>query len=121
MFEQQEIKTIKTEDILQEVQSVIDDGQRLVQICATRNDNGVTIDYSFDKDYKFFNLRVELAADKLELPSVSGISFPAFAYENEIQDLYGIKITGIAVDFAGKFYRKEVEAPFNPQNEAQEK
>ena len=121
MFEEQEIKEIKKEDLLGEVQAVIDDGQRLVQICATRTSSGITVDYSFDKDLNFLNLRVELPAEKLELPSISGISFPAFAYENELHDLFGIKISGIAIDFGGKFYRLDEETPFNKKTETQEK
>ena len=118
MFEQQEIIEIKTEDLLTEVQTVIDGGFRLVQMCATKTDTGLYVDYTFDKEYKFFGLRIDLPADKLELPSISGISFPAFAYENELHDLFGIKISGIAVDFDGKFYRKDVEAPFmNPETQ----
>jgi ech hydrogenase subunit D len=121
MFEEQEIKEIKKENLLAEVQSVIDDNYRIVQMSATKTNTGLTVDYSFDKDLKFLNLRIELPADELELPSISGISFPAFAYENELHDLFGIKISDIAIDFAGKFYRKEEETPFNKKTETQEK
>ncbi|MCF7791422.1 MAG: NADH-quinone oxidoreductase subunit C [Victivallales bacterium] len=121
MFEEQEVKIIKKENLHSEVQTVIDDDYRLVQMCATKTDKGLDVDYTFDKEYKFLDLRVELPADKLELPSISGISFPAFLYENELHDLFGIKISGIAIDFAGKFYRKDEEAPFNNNTEIQEK
>jgi ech hydrogenase subunit D len=121
MFEEQEIREIKKENLLAEVQSVIDDNYRIVQMCATKTATGLQVDYTFDKDLKFLNFRVELPADKLELPSISAITFPAFAYENELHDLFGIKISGIAVDFGGKFYRIEEETPFNKKPEVQEK
>lgn len=121
MFEEQEIKQIKVEQLLDEVRSVFDDGYRLVQICATRSENGLIVDYTFDKDYKFFNLRIDLPSNKLELPSISDIYFASFTYENELHDLFGIKISGINIDFGGKFYRIEEEAPFNKETQAQEK
>ena len=121
MFEEQKIKEIKKENLLAEVQSLSDDDQRLVQICATKTDTGLTMDYTFDKDLKFLGLRIELPADKLELPSISDIYFAAFIYENELHDLFGIKISGINIDFGGKFYRINEEAPFNKKTETQEK
>ncbi len=114
MVEPQEIITIKPSELLEKVTAVEADGYRLVQMHCTRTDK-LTVDYTFDdtKNYKFLDYRIELPLEGAELPSISGIYLAAFIYENELHDLFGIKIDGIAIDFGGKFYRIEEDQPFN--------
>jgi ech hydrogenase subunit D len=57
---------------------------------------------------------VQLTANDLVLPSISGVYFSAFLYENEIHDLFGISITDIALDYKGKFYQTAGKFPFKP-------
>jgi ech hydrogenase subunit D len=113
MFEEQEITVIDKAELLTRVQTLVNDGYRLVQIGCTKLVDKFQIDYTFDKDYKFYDLRVELSLEKPELPSISAICAPAFLYENEMHDLFGISISNISIDFKGKFYRLEKEAPFS--------
>jgi ech hydrogenase subunit D len=114
MVEQQEIIAIKVNDLLGKVSILKADGYRLVQICCTRTDK-LTVDYTFDdaKKYKFLDYRIELPLENAELPSITSIYLAAFIYENELHDLFGIKIDGIAIDFGGKFYRIDEKQPFN--------
>jgi len=121
MVEEQEIISIQVSELLEKVSSIEAKGYRLVQICCTRTDK-LTVDYTFDdatKNYKFLGLRLELPLENAELPSISGIYFAAFVYENELHDLFGIKIDGMAIDFGGKFYRIDVKQPFNTQEIAE--
>jgi len=111
-YEEQEIVIIDKEELLSAVQTLMDDGYRLVQIGCTKLVDHLQVDYSFDKDYKFYNLRIKLSLTNLELPSISAICLPAFLYENEIHDLFGVNVTNISIDFKGKFYRLEKDAPF---------
>ena len=46
------------------------------------------------------NLRLEVPRDA-EVPSITGIYLCAFLVENEIKELFGLNITGIAIDFEG--------------------
>ncbi len=114
MVEEQEIIVIKTSDLLEKVSALEAGGYRLVQMSCTRTDK-LTVDYTFDdtKKYKFINYRIDLPLEGAELPTISGIYLAAFIYENELHDLFGIKIDGIAIDFGGKFYRIDVKQPFN--------
>lgn len=112
MFETQEIINIKKEELLPKVSALLKDGQRLVQICCTKGDK-LVVDYSFDKNYKFTGLRVELALQNDTLPSITEVYFAAFTYENELHDLFGINVIGNKLDFGGKFYRINETAPFN--------
>ena len=117
MFEDQPIITINKDELLAKVDAAIADGYRFVQMSCTKSDQTYIIDYTFDKEYKFHDLRLELPLADAELPSISAISPPAFLYENELHDLFGIKVTDISIDFKGKFYRLETEAPFSKEKD----
>lgn len=112
MKEKQQIRPIDKKDLVAQVRGLCDAGWRLVQICATTLADGYEVHYSFDKDFSFVDLRVTLPADQPQLESVSGIYWNAFLYENELHDLFGITVTGMAVDYRGTFYRTSVKVPF---------
>jgi ech hydrogenase subunit D len=112
MGERQETVVIDIPKLVEQVRRMRVDGFRLVQISATRLAAGFELNYSFDKAYLFANYRITFADQKTLIPSVSGEYWSAFLYENEINDLFGIPFEGIAVDYAGKFYRTSVKAPF---------
>jgi ech hydrogenase subunit D len=112
MIEQQKMIDISVPEIEQSVKGMKEAGYRLVQIGATTLADGFEVNYSFDKEYHFVNYRVKLAQGQAVLPSVSSIYWNAFLYENEIQDLFGITIKGMAVDYKGQFYKTTVKVPF---------
>ncbi len=87
-------------------------GHRLVQIGATPLKDVVELNYSFDRDGHFTNLRLQVPAATARVPSVSGVYWCAFIYENELHDLFKIQVDGIAVDFKGEFYKMAVRFPF---------
>ncbi len=118
MYEEQIIEEISKAVLLEKVQVLCEEGYRLVQISATKNAEGLCVDYTFDKNHQFYNFRIKLLLSDLSLPSISSVCFPAFLYENELHDLFGVAIDNIAIDFAGKFYRVEKEAPFMTEGEA---
>jgi ech hydrogenase subunit D len=114
MFEEQEIICIEKEELQDKIRRTFDEGYRLVQIGCTK-DEMFQIDYTFDKQYKFLDLRVNIPVSDARLSSITGIYACAFTYENEIHDLFGIKIEGIKIDYKGNFYRLAVKAPFSIQ------
>ncbi len=87
-------------------------GYRLVQIGATRLPEHLELTYSFDREGQLQNLRLLVPAAEPQLPSLSGIYWCAFLYENEMHDLFGLRVDGMAVDFHGTFYRTTVKFPF---------
>jgi ech hydrogenase subunit D len=87
-------------------------GCRLVQISATRLPEQIELTYSFDLDSRLTNLRLTLPGIETRLPSISSIYGCAILYENEIHDLFDVKVEGLAVDFGGNFYRTAVKFPF---------
>lgn len=112
MNEVQDFLTVTRKELLDKVQQFQVDGYRLAQICCTRLVDTVEVNYSFDRNGKFVNLRVILADNDLEMPSISKIYWSATFYENEIHDLFGLKISDMAVDYKGNFYKLAVKFPF---------
>lgn len=112
MSEPLHIEAIEVVDLVERVKQFRKDGCRLVQISATRLPNLVQVTYSFERENRIANLRLHLPAAEAKLPSVSGVFWCAFLYENELHDLFNIAVDGIAVDFHGKFYNTAVKFPF---------
>ncbi len=98
-------------DLVSRVLQIQHDGYRLVQICATRTKTGYELNYSFGKEYDLVNLRLEIDEDT-QIMSISNIYEPAFLYENEIVDLFGVKINLITTDYKGNLYRITKKTPF---------
>ena len=119
MIEVQNTKQIEVSQLVNKVTKMNADGQRLVQIGCTGLAGGYEINYTFDKDYAFSNLRITITATQ-EVPTIQGIYLAAFIYENEISDLFGINITGMLVDFKGQFYKTSVTAPFGCKTDTAE-
>jgi ech hydrogenase subunit D len=116
----QQIIDIQLSELLDRVKEMQAKGARLVQICATKLPDCLQLQYSFDEEFEFTSFRLTLANVDGAVPSISGIYLSAFLYENEIHDLFGVKITDIAVDFKGKFYRTTTPRAFNPEQAAGE-
>ncbi len=108
---ERELREIGEDTLLNEAQMVHSEGYRLVQICATTVENGYEILYTFGKGYDELDLRF-LTDGKKPVQSISRIFSPAWLYENEIHDLFGITIENMTLDFRGGLYRTSVKAPF---------
>ena len=115
MSEPQEIMPIGKNDLVGRVAQFFAEGYRLVQIGCSTLPGAYEINYSFDKDYRFKNLRITAAPGE-EVPSISVIYPNAFLYENEIHDLFGVVIKDINIDYRGTLYRTTVKVPFSVEN-----
>jgi ech hydrogenase subunit D len=115
MGELQEITPVEKCDLVGVVAELFADGYRLVQVGCTTLPTAYELTYSFDREYRFRNLRITVTPDE-KVPSISVIYPNAFLYENEIHDLFGVAITHIAVDYRGTLYRTALAAPFSIDN-----
>jgi ech hydrogenase subunit D len=133
-IEAQRIEEIPTGTLLERVQGMRTEGWRLAQICCTRLVADQEVSYSFDRDAVYagnagnagdagqpdsaspaeglYTLRVRVPIHDPELPSVSSFYWSAFLYENEMHDLFGVKVKGMAVDFKGHLFTTLVPTPF---------
>jgi ech hydrogenase subunit D len=101
--------------IIGKVAELFAEGYRLVQIGCSTLPGGYELNYSFDKDYRFKNLRFTALPGE-EVPSISVIYPNAFLYENEIHDLFGVPVKNIAIDYRGTLYRTAIPTPFSTEN-----
>ena len=109
---QEQIELITIDALLEKVRTKKDQGCRLVQISATHLPGQIELTYSFDLNSQLSNLRLLLAGEAPHLPSISSIYLCSILYENEIHDLFGVQVAGMAVDFKGKFYKTAIKYPF---------
>jgi hypothetical protein len=94
---------ITRDTLLDAVAARIMQGFRFVTItCVSGACPTLDLIYHFDKDYVLHHLRLSLAHGEA-LPSISGVCAPAVLVENEIKDLFGIEVTGLAIDYEGRF------------------
>ncbi|PKL66092.1 MAG: NADH dehydrogenase subunit [Methanomicrobiales archaeon HGW-Methanomicrobiales-3] len=111
-MEPQTIVPITVGEVVQKAEQAKKDGCRLVLISCTKIDETFEIIYTYEKDLKLTNYRITVKQDD-EIPSISGIYWGSFVYENEIHDLYGIHVKGINIDFKGTFYKTAIKHPFS--------
>ena len=78
------------------------EGWRFVQLLAVVTDGGFDLVYSFMKDGVLKDTAV---------PSITDQFLAAFVFENEVHDLFGINVKGIAIDFGGTFYQLSQKEP----------
>lgn len=93
---------------------------RFVQILAVNTDAGVDLVYSFMMGGgALCNYEVKGVKKTDVVPSITGNFLAAFVFENEIHDLFGVTIEGIAIDFGGKFYQLAQSEPMTIISPAQ--
>jgi ech hydrogenase subunit D len=112
MIEEQPTTAIDLDKLIGRVEQFRNEGYRLVQVNCTKVGDVYEINYSFDKDYAFRNIRITVTADT-EVPSISGMYWGAFIYENEMHDLFGIQVKGMNIDFKGHLFTTSVKYPFS--------
>lgn len=112
MTEEPNIEAIRVDQLCDKVRALREQGMRLVQISATLLPDEVELTYSFDLNDRLSNLRLLLPGEAPVLPSISEIYGCAVLYENEIHDLFDVRVEGMTVDFKGNFYKTSVKYPF---------
>ena len=112
---QQNFVPVEASRLITEVRDLKAAGYRFAQACATVVDDKFEIVYSFDKGHQLTNLRLVIARDE-EVESITGDYWPAFIYENEMHDLFGVKFNHMALDYEGNFFRVAEKTPWNPKS-----
>ncbi len=98
--------------LIGEVETLKNAGYRLAAISCVKVGEVYEINYSFDKEYELENLRITVTGDA-DVPSITGMYWGAFVYENEMHDLFGIQVRGMNIDFKGTFIRTAIKYPFS--------
>ncbi|MCX6649190.1 MAG: FAD-dependent oxidoreductase [Candidatus Bathyarchaeota archaeon] len=79
---------------------------RFLTITALDSDNEVELIYHFEKGLSVINLHLKYPKSE-PVQSITTIYPVAFIAENELQDHFDVKISGLNVDFGGKFLHVE--------------
>lgn len=108
------IKTVTKQELYDILQTKYEENYRLAQICSTAFEGYNEVIYSVTKEYLMENYKIELPVDE-EIKSFSDIFPSANLYENEIKELWGVKVVDMALDYQDKFYRISRETPFKKQ------
>ena len=112
MAEIQVTKDMGQENLISEIAELAKNGYSLVQIGCTKLDC-FEINYSFDKEYAFVNLRIRVPLADPVIESISSVYWGAFIYENEINDLFGVMVKNMVIDYNGTLYRTKIKWPFS--------
>ena len=104
---------IPLRDLLTRVQTLKHEGIRFVQMCAEITEAGIDLLYTFYDETcdNAINLCVYGIDETSEVPSIQGLYFAAFSYENETHDLYGVHFVNMELDFGGNFFNVATDAP----------
>lgn len=107
------LEEIDVNELLTRVMEKKNAGLRLSQACAACVNGKFELSYSFANDgtYEYTTLRAVIDIDT-EVPSVTAFYPFAFLYENEMKELFGVKINMINLDYHDKLYRISAETPF---------
>lgn len=115
------IRIIERDHLLEEAMIMKSQGQRLSQACASYKDGKYELSYSFsdDETLSYTTLRVYVGLTET-VPSLNDLYPYASFYENEMKELFGVKIALINPDYHDKFYRIKAVAPFLPEEAKKE-
>jgi ech hydrogenase subunit D len=86
--------------------------ESVVEVSAPDAAGVFEIAWGFARDGSFQAIREQIVAGD-PVPSISEFFGAAFLYENEIRELFGINIVGIAVDLRGQLYKTATKVPFS--------
>ncbi|MBQ7677956.1 MAG: NADH-quinone oxidoreductase subunit C [Lachnospiraceae bacterium] len=114
------METIEIGSLLPCVMALKRQHYRLSQACAAYVDERYELSYSFanDETYQFLTLRLVIDIDT-EVPSITEIIPAAIFYENEMKEIFGVKIQMISLDYNNKLYRINEVTPLGPKAAAE--
>ncbi len=112
-----ELIVIEKGELLSKCMEMKVSGLRFSQACAAFYEGNYELSYSFadDETYEYKTLRLVAGLDE-EIPSITQIIPTAVFYENEMAEMYGVKIQMISLDYKNKLYRINEEAPLLPKD-----
>lgn len=96
------IEDAPPEGLLEAVRAYRDRNARFITASCLDRGERFEILYLFDESLKTVAVRTFLPKGQ-KLPSITGVYLCGFLVENELQDLFGIEVEGLDIDYRGKF------------------
>ncbi len=112
------LKEIPHELLLDTVMVMKNQNKRLSQACAVYVGGKYELSYSFtdEESYELTTLRLVIDPET-EIPSITEFYPYAFLYENEMVELFGVKIQMLNLDYNNKLYRIDQVTPLKKDKE----
>ena len=103
----EEVIPISLDTVIGETGRMKAEGYRFVTMSSAELDaERIDILYHFDKNLTMKHLRLTVTK-ATHVPSISSVYLAALLVENEIQDLFGLRFKGLAIDFNRTLYLDE--------------
>lgn len=108
------IKEINKDELFTEGKVFLDAGGKFVTAVCSDLDAQLEVTYFFSSDSgtKMYGLRYKVAKDE-EVQSFSGITLATLLIENEMKELFGLKMQGLAIDYGGHLLLAQ-DSPVTP-------
>ncbi|MGE4470718.1 MAG: NADH-quinone oxidoreductase subunit C [Desulfovibrio sp.] len=91
---------VTRDNLVSEVMNMKNEGCRFVTMSTVLTaEDAVDVLYHFEKDFEVTHLRLADQPLAEPVPSISGVYFCAMLAENELRDLFGMRFTGLVLDF----------------------
>lgn len=103
---------VAAEELLDKIGALADQGWRLVTATCVDTGSGFEVLYHLDRERELLHLRVDVPRDG-SVPSIGDVYPGATFLENEMKDLFGLSVTGLAVDYHGRMLLAE-DGPVAP-------
>ncbi len=105
-------QTIAIDQLMPRAEELREQGYRFIAITCVKVAEGFDLIYHFDRDLVLAHIKL-IVVDGAAVHSISMLYPGAYFVENEIHDLYGVRFTGLSVDYEGRFILAE-DAPTTP-------
>ncbi|MEJ5171115.1 MAG: NADH-quinone oxidoreductase subunit C [Fimbriimonadales bacterium] len=96
------IEDAPLEGLLDALRAYRERGARFITASCLDRGERFEILYLFDENLRTVAVRTFLPKGA-KLPSITGVYLCGFLVENELQDLFGIEVEGLNIDYRGKF------------------
>ncbi|MGA3206705.1 MAG: NADH-quinone oxidoreductase subunit C [Syntrophales bacterium] len=108
------IREIKKDELLAEGRKFLDAGGKFVTaVCSDLDEHlEVTYFFSLNAGTVMNGLRYKVAKDE-DVPSFSGVTLATVLIENEMKELFGLKVTDLAIDYGGHLLLAQ-DSPVTP-------
>lgn len=97
-------------------------GYRVAQICAAYVEPNYELSYTFVNagNFDMITLRIVIGLTE-KVPSITEIYPYATFYENEMQEMFGVNMEMIKLNYRNRLYRIDEEMPFLPEKAKEER
>ncbi len=105
------VQVVTRDTLLEHVAALAERGYRFITTTCIDTGEQFEVYYHFDHHLQMHHLLVTIGKEE-SIPSITPVYFSAFVAENEMKDLFGLRVEGLNVDYQGRMLvSDELPAP----------